>query len=940
MFLIQPADIVVDNTFYNNHKTKCTSIVSTMKQQEENSNCARKNGLNGNLSASATIVSQSTIAIEQVSISHQSLGSNTNHQVVPSSSGRNGDNHMSSSTSPSALITTTANNNNEPSHMNISNDNNQKKTPSVESSSKPNNNSRSKNTTITGERLQFFKDGKFILELARAREGDRTGWVSIPRKTYWPPTVSSSTSANFKKHESSTSLSCSDDNSSIQSSPWQRDHSWKKTIPRQNISKHMVMFFRRPVKFYQLTKESLKSTRRKCRRPHDTNEISISFAKEEKKNIVQSNFSPKPNIDENDKIHSTNTTDDIVKMQNDENKTVTQEKNVIEQIKSNNTIKHSFKNKHVNQLDAIVKKLLDRIDSKPLRIDQIRISHYQHVSPRKRILREFEKVSLEDLQTTKKRSRAKTCNTNSILDGHTNVDKNSLCGISRRSISPHLTANLRSCSNLSQKVINGTNKFHTVESNTVTSTGISSIPVLVTQQHKSVSSCSPISIVTTPTVSQSRISSYSITSLLGHESSSSSNNNQFRKNNNSKIVSYTDLALSPVSPLGTELQKPIISTPSSFKKKLSPSYGTPSPLNNNANSGSGLEYYSMKRSPDLSPSPEHKVHSNVLPRYCSPSAYNMMQASSSSPQSYTTGVTPTSSSIRRSPSPSNSDGFNLRYKNSFLSESPSHHLYTNLSPSQRYSPISGYHNRKSPHMHNKSLLESPTKVNKNNLRGTSFNASSSLSTSVEDGTHIMKEILPSPGVRNLPKKTAALRQYNNTSTSITSTNFKRDQDNEFRLRDHEQMKEFMKKRESDIHSHSMNVGIPLLDTLDRSQLNNISMHNSHASSSIYPYLFSSGPSQHNSFLNTSLSSYYQQVYAAAYRNPLWIHYPTALSGTPTSSNFSLSEHSNVSLQNSSWSITERELATKTSEEHLKGLLIRDGDIEDSNSDVPLNLSKH
>lgn len=56
--------------------------------------------------------------------------------------------------------------------------------------------------------LFIFIDGKFILELARAREGDKTGWVSVPRKAYWPPTVSSSTSANFKKNESSGSLSC------------------------------------------------------------------------------------------------------------------------------------------------------------------------------------------------------------------------------------------------------------------------------------------------------------------------------------------------------------------------------------------------------------------------------------------------------------------------------------------------------------------------------------------------------------------------------------------------------------------------------------------------------------------------------------------------------------------------------------------------------------
>lgn len=38
----------------------------------------------------------------------------------------------------------------------------------------------------------------------------------------------------------------SDDNSSVQSSPWQRDHSWKQTTPKRDISQEMVLFFFRP----------------------------------------------------------------------------------------------------------------------------------------------------------------------------------------------------------------------------------------------------------------------------------------------------------------------------------------------------------------------------------------------------------------------------------------------------------------------------------------------------------------------------------------------------------------------------------------------------------------------------------------------------------------------------------------------------------------------
>ncbi|KAG8036333.1 hypothetical protein G9C98_003656 [Cotesia typhae] len=38
-----------------------------------------------------------------------------------------------------------------------------------------------------GGRLKFFKDGKFILELSHRRDGERTTWFPVPKKTFWPP---------------------------------------------------------------------------------------------------------------------------------------------------------------------------------------------------------------------------------------------------------------------------------------------------------------------------------------------------------------------------------------------------------------------------------------------------------------------------------------------------------------------------------------------------------------------------------------------------------------------------------------------------------------------------------------------------------------------------------------------------------------------------------
>lgn len=52
----------------------------------------------------------------------------------------------------------------------------------------------------------FISDGKFILELERAREGERISWVSVPRKTFWPPQGTASSTSSYRQ-ESSTSLS-------------------------------------------------------------------------------------------------------------------------------------------------------------------------------------------------------------------------------------------------------------------------------------------------------------------------------------------------------------------------------------------------------------------------------------------------------------------------------------------------------------------------------------------------------------------------------------------------------------------------------------------------------------------------------------------------------------------------------------------------------------
>ncbi|CAB3383182.1 Hypothetical predicted protein [Cloeon dipterum] len=102
--------------------------------------------------------------------------------------------------------------------------------------------------TDAGGRLRFFKDGKLIIELSH-HEGERASWVPVPKKTYWPPrgkcsSLAPVTVAGSSRQECSTSLSVSDDNSSVQSSPWQRDHCWKQSHPRKDAGRFLVFLMR------------------------------------------------------------------------------------------------------------------------------------------------------------------------------------------------------------------------------------------------------------------------------------------------------------------------------------------------------------------------------------------------------------------------------------------------------------------------------------------------------------------------------------------------------------------------------------------------------------------------------------------------------------------------------------------------------------------------
>lgn len=63
-------------------------------------------------------------------------------------------------------------------------------------------------------------------------------------------------------------LLVSDDNSSIQSSPWQRDQPWKQTRPRRGISKELSLYYQRP-RHNVLNSRARQAALRKRRRPYE-----------------------------------------------------------------------------------------------------------------------------------------------------------------------------------------------------------------------------------------------------------------------------------------------------------------------------------------------------------------------------------------------------------------------------------------------------------------------------------------------------------------------------------------------------------------------------------------------------------------------------------------------------------------------------------------------
>lgn len=206
----------------------------------------------------------------------------------------------------------------------------------------------------------------------------------------------------------------SDDNLSVQSSPWQRDHCWKQAVPRKNINRELEFLMRigRPRKM----RFSLVTIRRRRRRPYDPiikqEVVANKFQTATFGNTVSSDVDGKPPL--------------AMKMEVEP---------ILEQERLDPSIIRTRR-----KLKEIVKKLLDRrLNECTPAISSCRTDP-GIVSPRKRILKEMEKVSLEEMGNANKKYKAQTvfsncgitvapCTTVTVVTSASSSAAASVCGM-------------------------------------------------------------------------------------------------------------------------------------------------------------------------------------------------------------------------------------------------------------------------------------------------------------------------------------------------------------------------------------------------------------------------------------------------------------------------------------------------------------------------------
>lgn len=356
---------------------------------------------------------------------------------------------------------------------------------------------------------------------------------------------------------------------------------------------------------------------------------------------------------------------------------------------------------HSSKLSGVIEKLITKVFEKPMNVTStqtglgIQFSSsnrsnelffpHQHVSPRKRILREFEKVSLEDHRnsTTQKRSRSKS----SVSTDFTMVSNSKASGANYSVVVTQHTANIASNKkDENNRVANGTS----LKCSNSNDNAISEKTLKTSRTISSNVSSQPVS---------KPISNYSIISLLGHNEA-----NVDEKTNSENRGS-------PRSPLSFNHQILSSGRSTTVSKKKSPTNCVNALINSPTN-------YRTTRSPDInSPSPglQQNSHHN---RY-------HHQASLSSP---TSSFHPYLSSSRASPISSGtlSPTDLYRHRSYRSTASPS----SSVSGLTQYTSINGsptaFANRYSPSTYSGSTKTSPTQSTQAHSLSSAYNVSNLL----------------------------------------------------------------------------------------------------------------------------------------------------------------------------------------------------------------------
>uniref|UniRef100_A0A182JXE9 Uncharacterized protein n=1 Tax=Anopheles christyi TaxID=43041 RepID=A0A182JXE9_9DIPT len=770
---------------------------------------------------------------------------------------------------------------------------------------------------------------------------------------------------------SSAQREISDDNSSIQSSPWQRDHCWKQANPRANISKELSLYYFRPPKVRGRVSHDARSWwRRKRRRPYDSNLPSEIKSKSQPNVPPAKNGNSKTETDKKESSQeATDATGETTENHVDNcNGTTPMDTSEIapaseEKVKKRKGTKQNrpmeedhersnghhqaangsshvrstrYKRPEGRDLASIIQTLVEQQQTKainsltssagggsaagPFRLGTIaergtsssagfRSSVFsssvaaQHVSPRKRILRELEKVSLDDVgssgTSSTKRSRP---NITSLL-GHSTS-----------------TSSGETSSSTNSSTSDGMQRKTDVSVASVTSTA--SHHLYHHQQH-------PLS----------PHHQYQGPPYLGKEPITVG----------SKSPVMTD------SIHHTHYQGQLGSTRYGYgAKKRSPSYGggngtAASP--GATSGGSGVDPYGNTiRSPDLSPSPEHNHHQQQqqqqshtsvhhahhglhhVPGSATPSGFSRYRQHpyGGSPISYSSAP----SSSRFSPSPSTNDSattppysgstsgagsggarsaisYRPGYQMGGSNNSQGHSPPTSNGSPQHYSRASplnfGRGAQHSPppalgsqhHQHHRSVgtSSSSPRASPSSAGGVTANHASTPTSAMASLT---TGASPSATIRTVPKKTAALRQPFSGGHSPSSASPSRERSNS----------------NASSSSHKKDSQPEGSDSVDGPTLHHYGTTPSSPAGVIRPNTVIASPAAHhpipNAFypmyqtapLSGSTSSpsmnaaavavaaaaaassvpfhpvsltYYQQMYTAAtmaaYRTPLWMHYP-------------------------------------------------------------------